>query len=453
MIAILGGGITGLTVAHQLKKQGKEFVLLEAGPELGGNIQSHRHKDITFELGPNTVLMNKPEVKQMIEELNLSDQLIFANNEASKNRFVLKNNKIEAIPSSFSTLFSSRLFGLNTLLSILKEPFIRKKTDQQEESLATFIRRRFSDQILHDFVEPFVGGIYAGDPEKMSVSHSMKMLVEAEESKGSVLQGMIHLLKKRKKSKGYSQLPKQKIFTFPQGLQQIAKEVGEKIKGACVLNATVKQIKVNAKNGYTLEIDQSGKKRTLDVDQVVSTVPAHVLSSLLEKVDNTFSKRLNSINYVPAIVTHLVYPKIRLRFSEKPFGILSRKNEEAPFLGILFNHSFFPHQSPNGKLLLTVISGGYKHRDLLDIPEEALIKKITSSVEELLKINYAVEYFHIKKWKKAIPQYELGYGKVKTAIRDFEKTHSNFHIGGNYYEGISVSDCIVRGVRIAQLLE
>ncbi|MBD98287.1 MAG: protoporphyrinogen oxidase [Verrucomicrobia bacterium] len=453
MIAILGGGITGLTVAHQLKKQGKEFVLIEAAAQLGGNIQSHQYKDITFELGPNTVLMNKPEVKELIEDLELNDRLIFADNEASKQRFVLKNGSIEAIPNSFSSLIKSRLFSLHTLYRIIKEPFIRKKSSNQEESLAAFIRRRFGDQILNDFVAPFVGGIYAGDPEKMSVAHTLKMLVEAEESKGSVLRGIIHLLKKRKRKNGYNQLPKQKIFTFPNGLQEIAETIEKKIEGSFLLNAKVNQITINSEKAYTLDIDQSGKKITLSVDQIVSTVPAHVLSCLLESVDKKFSVSLKSINYVPAMVTHLIYPKTDLHFSDKPFGILSRKSEGVPFLGILFNHSFFPQQSPNGKLILTVISGGYKHPELLNLPEEELLSIITSSVEKLLDINEKVEYTHIKKWEKAIPQYELGYAQVKTSIHAFEEAHANFYIGGNFYEGVSVSDCIARGFRIAQMLE
>lgn len=452
MIAILGGGITGLTLAHLLKRQGKDFILLEGKNVLGGNIQTHHHEECTFELGPNTVLMNKPEVKQLMDSLGLYEHLIFAEEAATKNRFVLKNGKIAAIPNSLKSALKSPLFGWRTLLNVLKEPFVKKRKDTSEESLAAFIRRRFSSQILEDFVGPFVGGIYAGDPEKMSVAHTLSLLAEAENLKGSVIRGMPALLKKRKATRGAVELPKQKIFSLPEGLHQLIHALQAEIEGHYELNASVELLHRNVDNSYTVQYQKEGETKKITVKTVVSTVPAHVLSAMLSKMDQDFTKELDKVNYVPAVSTHLVFPKQTFNFSAQPFGILTRQDEKEPFLGILFNDSFFPHHANKDKTVLTVISGGYKQKDLHLKEDKEITATILPAVKKLLAISDNAEYVHVQKWNKAIPQYEIGYGAIRSAIENFEEKNANFYIGGNFYGGVSVSDCIARAYKISELV-
>src|SRR5690606_1579590 len=191
MIAILGGGISGLAAAYELQKAGKDFILLEAENHLGGKIKSTSIEGFQLEMGPNTVLINNVELMSLLDELNLNEHIIKPDSEAVKNRFVIKKGKIEAIPNSLSSAFKSNLFGISTLYRIFSEPFRKANKSEKEESLADFSRRRFGKQIYRDFITPFVSGIYAGDPEKMSVNHTLSILKEAEEKHGSVLKGMM----------------------------------------------------------------------------------------------------------------------------------------------------------------------------------------------------------------------------------------------------------------------
>jgi len=452
MIAILGGGISGLTIAHELKKANKAFILLEASAQFGGKIQSKQEQGLTFELGPNTVLLNNPEIKKLIQEIGLENELIFADNDAVKHRFVLKNNKIEAIPNSLKSAIKSNLFGFQTLANVLAEPFRRKRKIETDETLADFSRRRFSTQILDDFIGPFVSGIYAGDPEKMSVKYAMKLLNEAEHKHGSVIKGMMKIMKDKKQYYSKHYLPDQKIFTFKAGLHQLINSIASEIKDESNLNSRVKSIHQNPNGGYTLQFEDHEAQKKIDVNEIIACIPAFALSNIIQDLSPSLSKQLDSINYVPAVVCHFAFPKSSISFQDKAFGILSRRSENVPFLGILFNSKFFPTQSPPDVELLTVISGGYQQADLIDESEEDILSKVEEHIVQILGIKNDAIYKHLHRWKKGIPQYEIGYESTLNEINKFHDEHQNFYIASNYYGGISVSDCIANASQLAAKL-
>lgn len=447
MIGILGGGITAVAAALQLKKAGKDFILLEAEDRLGGKIRSIQKEGYTLELGPNTVLINNPETEALLKELDLWKELIFADKKAVKNRFVLKKNRPEPIPNSLGKIFSSKLFGLNTFFSILKEPFVKGKADEKEESLADFSRRRFGSQILDDFITPFISGIYAGDPERMSVDHTLSILKEAEQLKGSVIKGMGKAIKQRKRGtpSGWK-APANKIFSFKNGLETIFQKAQERLGDKVVLNAKVKAI-LAEKESYWITYEKEGSQRRVEVDQLISTLPSNCLVDLLP--ESIMKNQLMKVNYVPAIVCHIGIKKEQLIFKQKAFGILSRKFERVPFLGVLLNSHFFPHQSPQGEFLITVISGGYRNPNLMDKSDETILEEITASLRQLKIIEGKPKFNHVYKWQAAIPQYELGYSEILRSMEEFESKFQGIHFAGNYRNGISVSDCIANGTNLA----
>jgi oxygen-dependent protoporphyrinogen oxidase len=447
MIAILGGGISGLAAAYELKKANKEFILLEAGDYLGGKIRSVQEEGYTFELGPNTVLINNKEIKDLLDELELTQEVILPEATAVRNRFVLKNGQIEAIPNSLKTLFQSRLFSFGTLGAILKEPF--KKVSKEEESLATFSKRRFGQQIYEDFITPFISGIYAGDPERMHLRSTLKLLKEAEEQHGSVLKGMIKIMKQRKADNEKLQLPKQKIFTFSNGLQELINQLQRNIEGNYQLGSSV--IDIDKKElQYKVSYRKNGVEESLTVDGIISCMPAAQLGKVLTQLAPSTSKALMKVHYVPAIITHLAYAREVIGFKQQAFGLLSRQKEKVPFLGVLFNSRFFPHSSPADKELITVISGGYKNPELIGKESSEIAKEIHASLSHLLAISSNPAYIHVHKWEKAIPQYEMGHPAIEKEIQQFEKENTDFLIGGNFYRGISVSDSVRNGINLAK---
>jgi len=451
MIAILGGGITALALGTELKKMGKSFVLIEAESKCGGKIKSDTINSYQIEHGPNTVLINNPEIDQFIDDLDLRTELIFADQEAVKNRMVLKGGKLEAIPSSLSSAWSSNLFKTSTLLSILKEPFIRSKKDDGEESLADFSRRRFGKQILSDFITPFISGIYAGDPEKMSVEHTLSILKEAEDLKGSVLLGAPKILKNRKANRADWEAPKNKIFSFKSGLGRMIEKASNQLEDHLQLNARIEKLEYDEKSKkYKISYRQDQELKQLEADQVVSCLPSLSLAKLLD--DEELTQRMNSVNYVPAVVTHFGIKKEQLLIKEKSFGLLSRKEENVPFLGVLFNSYFFPHQSSEDKFLITAISGGYRHPEMIHRSDDEIVEQLQSSLQELGIFKGEAEFSNIIRWDEAIPQYELGYSEILNAIEQFQLDQPTFHIAGNFYKGISVSDCVANGVKLASKL-
>ncbi len=451
MIAILGGGISGLSAAFELKKAGKEFILLEANPSVGGKIQSSQQLGFTLEHGPNTVLINNAETKKLIEELGLWEKLIFPEEKASSNRFVLKNGSIEPFPSGLKKMLQSKLFSFSTLLSILKEPFNKTSSATEDESLAAFIERRLGKQILDDFITPFVTGIYAGDPYKMSAKYTMNLIKEAEEKHGSIIKGMMKIMKAKKIENETIGLPKQKIFTFKNGLQELISALYKTIEQEVQWGAKCTKIEHSNQN-YTIHYEQNGEEKTLVTTHVISALPAFALAELAHNFAFGLSTSLSKINYVPAMAVHFAFDSKNMAFKEKAFGILSRNEEKVPFLGILFNSHFFPHTAPNGKDLITVICGGARYPEIAGKSDEEVFEELNTCLRDLLGLSGNFDLKHIVRWKRGIPQYEVGYKTIESEIDLFLGAHHNFKIAANFYKGISVSDCIKNGSLAAQSL-
>lgn len=452
MIAVLGGGISGLTAAYQLKKQQIPFVLLEASDRLGGKVASFQEAGFTCESGPNTVLINNAEIKSLIEDLGLWDSLIFPDEIAIKSRFVLKNGKIEAIPNSFKTAIKSKLFSSKTLFSILKEPTVTAKNDGKEESLADFSRRRFGTQIFDDFITPFVTGIYAGDPEKMSIDYTLSILKEAELEHGSVVKGMMKKMKAKKLINDAAGLPKQKVFSFKNGLQDLIDALEKPLTNEVKTNTRVSTIK-KINEQYSISYLENDLEKQITVDAIISSLPSFSLAKVAQLEAPELSNQLQHIHYTNAVVLHLGFSKKDVGFNSSAFGILSRKAEKVPFLGILFNSRFFPHTSDDPtKELITVICGGSRYPELIEKSDEEIKQEIIGSLTTVLDLKAKPTFTRITRWKNGIPQYELGYSEIDKELKEFEAKHPNFHLLGNYYKGISVSDCIKNAIHLTSKL-
>ena len=440
MIAILGAGISGLSLAYYLQKQGKEVVVLEKEKIAGGKIQSFKEDGFTGELGPNTVLLNNSGIIDLINEIGLKDKLIFADPENISKRFILFNGKLEPVPSGIFSALRSPLLSFSTIGKIISD--IRGKNgNSNKESLANMVKRHFGTEAYENFVVPMLTGIYAGDPQKMDADFVLPFLKKADREYGSIIKGM--MLKEK------ANLPKQKIFTFEKGLQQLPSTLAKKLgKNNLQLNSKIQSINKEA-GKYRIEFNISGKSGKIYADQVVSSLPA----SALEKIDSSFlkgiSKDLLKIPYVPVVMLHFAYPKSGIGFQEKAFGLLSRPEENVPFLGVLFNSRFFPHTAAKDKELITVICGGGFNPEITKLKDGEIFEKVESAIEKILRVTSKPIFKKISRWENAIPQYYLGHEEILKNFRDFEAEHPGFYFGGNYLHGISVSDCIANAEKLA----
>ncbi len=428
---ILGAGITGLSLAHYLSLKNKDFLVIEKNNRVGGNISSELKEGFIIENGPNTVLLNNDSIIQLIKTYGLWKDIYTPIESAESNRYVLLNDKLQLLPRNPLEFFKSPLLSLKEKLRIFKEPFIQKH--KKNTTVADFIKTRFGEGILHQFVEPFLTGIYSGNTNKMSAKHTLKSLWEAEQKYGSVIKGII---KKERNTKA-------KMFNFQGGLSQLTNTIAKQLNSHIQLNNQINHIEKNNK-GYIIETTNN----TISCRNIISTLPAHVLAYFVN--DETLKNCLNDIEYVPVDVFHFGFNKIDINNQSPGFGVLTKKSDEKHFLGILFNSRIFPQVSPEEKELFTVIVGGSRQKKLCQLKPSKLKSLVLKELMDLMEVNNEPIFSNHYKYKKGIPQYNLNHQTILDAIKNFQDNNPNFHILGNYFDGISVSDSILKADKLIQ---
>jgi oxygen-dependent protoporphyrinogen oxidase len=345
-IGIIGGGISGLTTAYLLKKKGFAVTVFERSEKTGGNVQTIQKDGYTVEQGPNS-LLKAPRLIDLVKLLKLEDQVIAADESAQK-RYILSGGKLEAMgPKSFVNGY----FSLKTVLSLVREPFVRSKSPENE-SVAEFVSRRISPEFLDKAIDPFVSGVYAGDPANLSMRSAFPKLYEMERDFGSLIMGTF----RRKVEKPDPNFPK--TFSFHGGLKTLidalAKEIGDGIK----LSTPVDEIEEmpNGKFRVNSEI----------FDAVVVSTPAFKAADLIKSRDENLARLLSEVNYPQVAVVVLGFKSEKIKKELDGFGFLIPSKERRPILGTLFHSAVFPERSPDGFQLLMTFVGGVRAGAQLD---------------------------------------------------------------------------------------
>ena len=433
-VAVIGGGISGLTTAFLLKRKGLAVRIYESSEKVGGNVQTIQKDGYTIEQGPNS-LLKSPRLVDLVRMLGLEDKVVAANPEAHK-RYILWDGKLEAMgPKSFVDGY----FSLKTVFAFAKEPFVRSKSPEGE-SVAEFVSRRISTEFLDKAIDPFVSGVYAGDPHDLSMRSAFPKLYEMERDFGSLIMGTIL----RKVEKADPKFPR--TFSFRGGLKtlidRLANEIGEDLRR----ETPVKEIE-NVENG---RFRVNGE----DYDAVVISTPAWVAADLVRERDARLAELLSEVNYpqVAVAVTGFKSEKIGRRLDG--FGFLIASKEKRPILGTLFHSAVFPERSPEGYHLLMTFLGGVRAGNRLDEMTDNDVKAVvTVQLGELLGVKGEPDFFHLKRWKRAIPQYRVGYEHVTAACAGFEEQNPGLYFCSNFYRGISMSDCVKNAFATAKSVE
>ncbi len=423
---IIGAGISGLSAGHFLSGKSDDFLIVESSNRVGGNIETQKINGFICENGPNTVLQNNEAIRLLIQECGLKDILSDPQKKAENNRYVLRKNQLQRLPSSPFEILGTPLLSWKDKFRLFRELFV--PAHQEDTSISDFFNRRFGKNFTEEFVVPFVTGIYAGDTEKMSVQYALRKVWNIEQEYGSVIKGLI----KKKKPKH-----KARMFNFPDGLSQLTSKLENNLKDKLQLNATVSKIS-KTKDGYEVMVND----KKVQCNKIICTLPAHVLTHLID--DKNLSQELQKIEYVPNDIFHFGFKKSEVKNQAQGFGVLTKPSDNKSYLGILFNSRIFPHTAPEGQELFTVIVGGSRQPKLCQLESPKLEARVLAEVQELLECQEKPTLSNQFKYKKGIPQYSLDQEKLNQAIQQFEKEHSHFHILGNYTNGISVSDCILK---------
>jgi len=438
-IVIIGAGISGLTTAYLLSKNGFDVRIIERKSEVGGSIESVNENGFLFDRGPNSALETTHLINQLVEELNLKDELLYANKEANK-RYILRSNKLHALPMSPPAFIKTELFSAKAKLRLLAEPFIGRSNDGYYQSLAEFVKRRLGQEFLDYAINPFVAGVYAGRPEELSVKSAFPKLYALEEKYGGLIVGTVRSIRERKKRAEKSK-QSAKMLSFKSGMIALPKAIAKFLGDKVILSAEVTSIdKTN--EGYIVSYKHNGIDEAIACDAVLSTVPAYVALELFIKFNKNFKTHAEAIYYPPVLVYFLAYNKKDVKQPLDGFGFLIPEKEKKSFLGALWSSVIFPYRAKDDYATFTLFIGGSRNPEFVKEEREILLSRVRKEFEEIMQITGQPVYSSTRFWEKAIPQYNIGYIEHERFFDEFEKQNPGLFISGNFRGGISVGDCI-----------
>jgi oxygen-dependent protoporphyrinogen oxidase len=443
-VLIVGAGISGLTCAYHLRKSGIDAHVVEASPRPGGVIRSERRDGFLLELGPQS-FSSSSQLLDLCRDLRIQGESIEAPPRAP--RFLLINGQLEPAPLSPPAFFASSLFSARTKWSIMHDIFGRTTPPTDDESVANFTRRKFTSELLDKLVGPFVSGIHAGDPEKLSLRAGFPQLHEAERSAGSVIRGMLRAAKSKN---GPKQRPT--LQSFRVGNETLIKALAANLGPALRCGVEVTTIQPSgpetppSDKPFVVEARTEAGSENILADRLVLATPTYVAARLLRP---ELASPLGEIEYAPLAVVSLGYHKQDVGHSLEGFGFLIPRSEGLRTLGTVWNSSLFPNRAPQGCVLLTGFIGGATDPQAAALSAGEMTAIVHREVAPILSIRTQPTFSNVEIYQRALPQYNIGHNE---RIADLERESSsllNLKLVGNYLRGPAIGACIEQALAVA----
>ena len=440
-IVVIGAGLTGLSTAFHLHRQGRDVVILEKADRVGGQIHTYHENGFTFESGPNTGVVSFPEVAELFQLLEGSCQLEIAR-ESSKRRLIWKGNRFHELPSSPVSAITTPLFRLSDKFRILGEPWRKKGTDP-DEPVGALAARRLGKSFYEYAVDPFVSGVYAGDPMKLTTRYALPKLYNLEANYGSFIRGAIAKAKEPKTDR--DRLATKKVFSAVGGLQRLVEALSKDLR----IITSANNLKVMPTADGQWSCTYNGTEEIVS-RKVVTTVGAYALPALLPFIPEAPMQKMSNLFYAPIIQVILGVKNARgLDFPA--FGGLVPSKEQKRVLGILFPSSCFEQRCPEGGALYSYFIGGARHTDYLQKSDDEIREITLEAFHSMLKYpaDMQPDLLRIFRHEHAIPQYWSDSGERFATIEALQQQYPGLILAGNMRDGIGMGNRIHQGATIA----
>ena len=452
-ILIIGAGLTGLTTAYTLASKGKNVQILERMERPGGQILTYHEDGFTFESGPNTGSISTPEVAELFAELEkISDGKCKLETapDAAKKRLIWKGDKFHALPSGLGSAISTPLFTLGDKFRILGEPW-RKKGENPDESVGELTRRRLGKSFVDYAVDPFLSGVYAGDPNTLVTRYALPKLYNLEQNYGSFVRGAMKKAKEPKTDR--DRLATKKVFSAVGGLSNITKAMSVYLGDRITLGINNLKITPSGSTWIATYTDREGNHQSISALKVVTTCGSYVLPEILPFIEPSTMQKINNLKYAPMVEVS-VGIKNTNGLDYKAFGGLVPTCEHKQILGILFPSACFTGRAPEEGALFSYFIGGVKHAEMLEKSDSELTTIVEDVFHEMLKFpkNVNPDLIRIFRHKNAIPQYEITTGERLETVEQTEHKYEGLYIAGNLRDGIGMAHRIKQARDIAQKL-
>ena len=465
-IAVIGGGITGLAAAHHLielanaRQINLRVTLYESGEKCGGAIRTVERDGFLLELGPDNFITNKPGALALCKRIGLEEQLL-ATNAKHRRAMVVRRGKLMPIPEGFElmaprnlyALARSPIFSWRGKLRMGMEQFIKAKRDVEDESLESFVVRRFGREALDRLIQPLIGGIYTADPSKLSLRATVPRFLDMEAQHGSIIAAMRHEKKQRAKAvKASDAGARYSLFmTLRDGMQRLPDRLVELLGDRIVTQRRVASIETirateESQTRYRLQFAEGSHE---EVDAVIVAAPAQAAAGVLHSLDAKLADELSSIEAASSAIVLAGYRRDQVAHALDAFGFVVPSMEKRSIIAGSFSHVKYDGRAPKDHVLLRAFVGGAMQAALLEQSDDELIAQVQREFEELLGVKGQAMFMQVQRWPRSMPQYHVGHVKKVAAIRQFASQHHGLALAGSSYDGVGIPDCITSAAAAA----
>ncbi|WP_456442406.1 protoporphyrinogen oxidase [Caldithrix abyssi] len=438
-VAVIGAGISGLTTAYYLKQQGVDVQVFEKNNYIGGSVITEKKDGFLIDLGPNSTLETSQVLRQLIDQIGLQSQKVYASDVSNK-RYVVRDGLLHALPLSPPAFIKTKLFSWKAKLQLLKEPFL-PKVEVDDISLADYVRYRLGDEFLDYAINPFVAGVYAGDPEQLSAPAAFPKLYNLEQNYGSFIKGAIKGRRERKKRQEVAK-DRAKMFSFLDGMQVFPQALARQLGEAIHLNCEVQEVIPQGK-GFKVVLKQDSAEQERFFERVVISVPTYVQAKILKPISKERVALLADVLHPPIAVVFMGFKRDDVAHALDGFGFLLPAKEKKQILGSIFSSTIFPQRAPQGKVAFTTFVGGMRNPDNALKDDEEIKELVLKDLNDLVGLHGQPVLTRIRRWPRAIPQYTLGYKKIQALFDELEQEFAGLFFAGNFRRGISVGDSVL----------